>query len=332
MIRGRQQVVLDRIQPGQRLNAFQGPIRAIGETVLNSKKDIKFHRTAENRAGATRYAQQHNLLLGPDEDINGDGINDVVLYKKDGTPVMINGYTFTNSEMPYRNIYNQRNPTKADKIRTGGYSGFMKNFRSNEEQLNAFVQTLPQGFAKKKKYEQRAPSTYQQMAELLRDKIRTELETLLVNTGRADDGRWFVSRFPYMKAISYLYIQLILNKFWNHADLNALKRDICAEADTPNGRLELFKSQLRKKHFKVWYDNAMTNEEFRGRIDSELDANLIGALNEWGVNNELISNLIDDSTVRNVADAKAQAAALIEQISSRIDNTKNTAVNQIFGV
>ena len=331
MIRGRQQVVLDRIQPGQRLNAFQGPIRAIGETVLNSKKDIKFHRTAENRAGATRYAQQHNLLLGPDEDINGDGVNDVVLYRKDGTPVMINGYTFKDSEMPYRNLYNQRNPTKADKIRAGGYSGFMKNFRSNEQQLNAFVQALPQGFAKKKKYEQRAPSTYQQMAELLRDKIRTTLETLLENTGRANDGRWFVSRFPYMKAISYLYIQLILNKFWNHAELNALKRDICAEAETPNGRLELFKSQLRKKQYKVWYDNVMTNEEFRGRIDSELDENLMGQLNGWGINAEMIMNLIDDDAVRNVADGKAQAAELLDQISSRIDNTKNTAVNQIFG-
>ena len=331
MIRGRQQVVLDRIQPGQQLGRFEGPIRAIGEAVLTNKKDIKFHRTAENRTGAARYAQQHNLLLGPDEDINGDGVNDVVLYRKDGTPVMINGYTFKDSEMPYRNLYNQRNPTKADKIRAGGYSGFMKNFRSNEQQLNAFVQALPQGFAKKKKYEQRAPSTYQQMAELLRDKIRTTLETLLENTGRANDGRWFVSRFPYMKAISYLYIQLILNKFWNRAELNALKRDICAEAETPNGRLELFKSQLRKKQYKVWYDNVMTNEEFRGQIDNELDENLMGQLNGWGINAEMIMNLIDDDAVRNVADGKAQAAELLDQISSRIDNTKNTAVNQIFG-
>lgn len=332
MIRGRQQIVLDQIQPGRRLEGFRGPIRAIGEAVLNAKKDIKFHRTAENRAGARRYAEQHNLLLGPDEDINGDGVNDVVLYKKDGTPVMINGYTFKDSEMPYRNLYNERNPTKADKVRAGGYSGFMKNFRGDEQQLNRFVQTLPEGFAKKKKYVERGPSTYQQMAELLRDNIRATLETLATNTGRVDDAKWFVSRFPYMKAISYLYIQLILNKFWNHQDLNALRRAICEEAQTSIGRLDLFKSQLRKKHYKVWYDNCMTNEGFQEGIERELNANLIGVLNEWGINEELIGNLIDDNTVRNVSDAKAHAIELIDAISARIDNTKNAAINEIFGV
>ena len=310
----------------------RGPIRAIGETVLNAKKDIKFHRTAENRAGAARYAEQHNLLLGPDEDINGDGINDVVLYKRDGTPVMINGYTFKDSEMPYRNLYNERNPTKAAKIRAGGYSGFMKDFRSNEEQLNAFVQTLPQGYSKKRKYVERAPSTYQQMAQFLRDKLRTTLENMMENTGRENDASWFVSRFPYMKAISYLYIQLILNKFWNHERLNALKRDICAEAETSNGRLELFKSQLKKKDYKVWYDNVMVDEGFQEGIERELNANLLGVINGWGINEELIGNLIDDNAVRNVADAKAQAIELIDEISARIDNTKNIAVNQIFGV
>ena len=119
MIRGRTKTVYDRIQPGQRLDGFRGAIRDIGDIVLNEKKDIKFHRTAESREGAAKYATQHNLLLGPDEDINGDGVNDVVLYKKVGTPVMINGYTFVNSELPYRKEYNRRNPTKADKITFG---------------------------------------------------------------------------------------------------------------------------------------------------------------------------------------------------------------------
>ena len=83
MIRGRTKTVYGHIQPGQRLDRFGGPIRNIGELVLKDKKDIQFHRTAEHREGAAKYATQHHLLLGPDEDINGDGINDVVLYKKD---------------------------------------------------------------------------------------------------------------------------------------------------------------------------------------------------------------------------------------------------------
>ena len=151
MIQPRQRRILDEIPAGQRLSAFNGPIRSIGETVLNHKKDIKFHRTAENRIGAQKYANQHNLLLGPDEDINGDGINDVVLYKKDGTPVMINGYTFKDSEMPYRNEFNDRFPTKVEKMRIGGYQGFMKGFRTNEEELKQFMRQHP-GYARKTVY------------------------------------------------------------------------------------------------------------------------------------------------------------------------------------
>ena len=197
MIRPRQRQTYDEIPAGQQLSRFEGPIRAIGETVLNQKKDIKFHRTAENRVGAQKYANQHNLLLGPDEDINGDGINDVVLYKKDGTPVMINGYTFKDSEMPYRNEFNARNPTKADRVRVGGYSGFMKAFRSNEEALNEFVHALPPGYAKKKKYTQRPPSTYQNVASRMRENLKTNLEML--NEELGDDYKWIISRFPYIR-------------------------------------------------------------------------------------------------------------------------------------
>ena len=86
---------------GKQLSSFSGPMRSIGDLVLNSKKDIKFHRSAENRAGAERYAKTNGLILGPDEDINGDGINDVVLYNNKGEPVLINGYGLSpsNTEM-----------------------------------------------------------------------------------------------------------------------------------------------------------------------------------------------------------------------------------------
>ena len=88
----------------------------------------------------------------------------------------------------------------------------------------------------------------------------------------------------------------------------------------------------KKKDYKVWYDNVMVDEGFQEEIERELNANLLGVINGWGINEELIGNLIDDNAVRNVADAKAQAIELIDEISARIDNTKNIAVNQIFGV
>ena len=89
-----------RQQP--KLSTFPGTIRFIGDTVLNHKKDIKFHTAAETEAGAEKFAKMHNLVLGPEEDINGDDIPDVVLNDKKGQPVLINGYGVIPSMLRYR--------------------------------------------------------------------------------------------------------------------------------------------------------------------------------------------------------------------------------------
>ena len=39
-----------------KLSSFPEPMRFIGDTVLNHKKDIKFHRSAETRSGAGKFA------------------------------------------------------------------------------------------------------------------------------------------------------------------------------------------------------------------------------------------------------------------------------------
>ena len=117
---------------GKKLNTFTGPMRDIGEVVLSNRKDIKFHRTAESRAGAAKFARNHNLILGPDEDINGDGINDVVLYNQKGEPVLIDGYGVKPSEAPYRMDYNSRYQSKIARYNVGGYSGYMNKLRHGE--------------------------------------------------------------------------------------------------------------------------------------------------------------------------------------------------------
>lgn len=78
--------------------------------ILNAKKDIKHHKMAETRPGAERYAKSHGLRVGPKgTDINDDRIEDIVLYNKEGKPVMINGYRFTPSELSYRVKYLEEN-------------------------------------------------------------------------------------------------------------------------------------------------------------------------------------------------------------------------------
>ena len=85
------------------LNNFNGPMQRLGGVVLNDKYDIKFSPAAASTATATRFATKHKLRARTDEDINGDEINDVVLYDVDGNPVYINGFrlaTYLLSPLP----------------------------------------------------------------------------------------------------------------------------------------------------------------------------------------------------------------------------------------
>lgn len=327
MIRPRQRRILDEIPEGQQLSAFHGPIKFIGETVLNHKKDIKFHRTAENRVGAQKYADQHNLLLGPDEDINGDGINDVVLYKKDGTPVMINGYTFKDSEMPYRNEFYARNPSKAARARVGGYNGFMKAFRSDEAELNQFVDAHP-GYAKKKVYRERPPSTYQNITKRIRENLKTGLE--MINEQLGNEYNWIISRFPYMKAINTLYVDYIIYQLWNR--LGPLKEEIRRESSTPNGRYELFKSQLKTKHYKLITDQMLNSEQFRTDFDQFLQAhNIQGFLRDiCQISDDTITGLGTDAELKESIDVKANIIDYIENMGQRLDQVKQANIINIF--
>ena len=326
---GRQRNTVTEIGPGKRLNEFSGAIRDIGELVLNKKKDIKFHRSAENRTGAARYATQHNLLLGPDEDINGDGINDVVLYKKDGTPVMINGYTFKESETPYRNLFNERHPTKASKMRIGGYSGFMKDFRKDEEALGQFVQALPEGFARKRVYKQRDPSTYQLLSAKIRENLKVGLE--MINEELGNNYKWIISRFPYMKAIAWIYLDKVIRVLWNSC--GDVKAQIIQASGTSNGRYELFKSQLKTKGGKEFYERMLSSDEFRQALDAYLQpANILGFLRDiCRLSDEVITEFGDDVQLQADIDVKAKIMNHFEQLSQHLDETKQITIEQMFG-
>ena len=276
-----------------------------------------------------RYATQHNLLLGPDEDINGDGINDVVLYKKDVTPVMINGYTFKGSEMPYRKLFNKRHPTKAAKMTIGGYSGFMKDFWKNEEQLGPFVQALPEGYARKKVYRQRDPSTYQALSAKIRDNLKTGLE--MINENLGDNYKWIISRFPYMKDIAWIYLDQVIRVLWNSC--GELRPQIMQASGTPNGRYELFKNQLKTRRGKEFYENILSSDEFNQALYAYLQpANILGFLRDICIlSDEVITEFGDDVQLQADIDVKAKIMNHFEQLSQHLDETKQITIEQMFG-
>ena len=114
------------------LDTFPQYIKHLGQTVLDGKHDIKFSKTAEQRATAGSWARRRGLELGPDVDINADGVNDVVLYTPDGVPVVVNGYYLQKSEYMLRKKFNENHPNAGSKKEAGGFTGFKKSYRNTE--------------------------------------------------------------------------------------------------------------------------------------------------------------------------------------------------------
>ena len=74
------------------------------DLVLNRKKAIRpFNIYTKEQA--RKYAEPRGYQYNADEDLDGDGINDVIIYNRAGEPVIVNGYGLTNSQYPYKKAY-----------------------------------------------------------------------------------------------------------------------------------------------------------------------------------------------------------------------------------
>ena len=106
-------------KPRKQKEDVEGIYDKLIDIILNAKKDIKFHRSCETIDGAKRYADARGLRA-KEYDLNNDGIDDVIVYNSAGKPIMVNGYSVTPSELPYRQEYNKQNPTPISRVNAGG--------------------------------------------------------------------------------------------------------------------------------------------------------------------------------------------------------------------
>ena len=92
------------------------------------RQDIKRVRKAESLRGATKWAQKHSTektqYTAKEEDIDGDGIQDVLVKTQNGDLVIVNGYTVRKSDYPYRRMFGEL--PKATRKEHGNYKNYLK--------------------------------------------------------------------------------------------------------------------------------------------------------------------------------------------------------------
>lgn len=236
------------------MNDFPDAYKHLSHVTGFLGKDVKFHAPAECRDTALDYSRRRNLVLGPVEDVDGDQINDVVLYNWDGTPAIVNGYELTSSERPYRIKFRQMYPSKVQQTEVGGYAGFKKNFHSIDGMTSWMETDIPPKFARIKPPKPKrviAPSLYDYYSDQVRQPLFVAINTLL-------DGRNHLkSTFSIFNIIALGYINFVLGRLWNLPEnsevVEAIKVKVPDTGDLlcGNHRMELFKQYIKKNQDKI---------------------------------------------------------------------------------
>ena len=301
-------------------------------------KDVKFRAPAENRVSAVDYAKRRNLVLGPDEDIDNDHLNDVVLYDYNGNPVVVNGYELIPSELPYRTRYKEMYPTKQQQIEIGGYSGFKKKFHTINGAA-AWMNTLPEKYARIKVPKERRiiTSLYDFYSEQVREPLLRAIDELL-------DGRGHLkSTFSIFNVMSIMYLDTVISELWNHPENREAVEQIKTKYPHTDNllcathRYDMFKNYIKKNQDKI-KQQIHTNLETIISRSTSLDAS--AALSYFlkpvidmvsGMPNDgdfaIMKVAKDYDTLTHI---KVQKAELAETMKQQYSVMKSLLLNRIF--
>jgi hypothetical protein len=101
------------------------------DLVQTMKRDIKFIKDTQSKAGAENWIARNGYgdkLYVEDKDIDGDGVPDIIVKKRDDrSPYIVKGYTTEQSAYPLRSLYYTRYPTREDRREGLSYNDFVED-------------------------------------------------------------------------------------------------------------------------------------------------------------------------------------------------------------
>ena len=318
--------------------------------VLNDKYDIRYSAAAGTPSTAVAFAKKKRLKAKLDQDINQDGVDDIILYDVNGNPVYINGYHFRPSEFLLRKEYDERFPNKEHRVRIGGYSGFKKGFHTafNPEARQEYLARVNDAryldahhnskyLIPKARQPRANASLYQKFSKEIVPHITRFIKhyVLSVNPNKSHA----TSCLPVMEITSILYIKVILTELWNRMDADAnlaqIKNHIKEANADPVARYNALKSVLSSKRYKDIVD-AFIGSHWQTIFELVMDERELSELFKGaGFTPELIANnqiMPDDTQIKNMPDAKVVKMRIKEQVARWMKSYKDNLIRTIFSI
>ena len=117
--------------PIEKKEPFGKHMDKIMPAVLSGRQDIRRIDNAQSVVGAQRWVDKHgfhDMYTVTNDDVDNDGIPDIIVKNKKGDPIIVNGYTTVDSTYPYRYKYYTAYPTAEDRKGYGkGFKGYVND-------------------------------------------------------------------------------------------------------------------------------------------------------------------------------------------------------------